>query len=328
MKNRVLSTLIAGSIAVGALSVMPVSAQTLVYEDFEYQYINDLQEIEITGYLGTDRYVDIPETINGVTVTSIGESAFRENEYAGQVILPRTVTIIKKSAFYGSKLSSIVMKGVETLEAHAFSGCTSLDWIYVDDKLKNIHNCAFQGTRIRDIVIPSSVEFVEQRAFNNTTGTHTVYIEDGLTEIGEEAFLSAQLLDWVYIPPSVEKIGDYAFGYFSFDHIRYNENLIIYGHEYTAGWAYAVANNITFREMVMGDVDFNGAIDSLDASMMLSYYASEATNGDYDLTRVQTDCSDVNADGEINALDASEVLTYYAYTATGGTGSFTDYLGL
>ncbi len=326
--KKVITAITTAATALSAISAMPASAQTFVYEDFEYQYINNVQEIEITGYLGTDRYVWIPETINGVTVTSIGERAFRENEYAGQVILPKTVTIIKESAFYGSKLNSIVMKGVETLEDHAFSGCISLSLIYIEDKLKNIHDCAFQGTCIEDVVIPSSVEYVEQRAFNNTSGTHTVYIENGLTEIGEEAFLTARFLDWVYIPPSVEKIGDYAFGYYGFDHSRHNEGLIIYGHEFTAGWAYAVANNITFREMVTGDVDFNGAIDSLDASEILTYYAAVATNGEENLNRVQTDCSDVNADGAIDALDASEVLTYYSYTATGGNMSFDEYLGL
>ncbi|MBQ8296151.1 MAG: hypothetical protein IJX77_00025 [Ruminococcus sp.] len=72
----------------------------------------------------------------------------------------------------------------------------------------------------------------------------------------------------------------------------------------------------------LGDVDSDGNINSLDASMVLTEYASVATNQGSTLDDTQKLASDVNIDGKIDALDASGILTYYAMTATGQTPSF------
>ena len=75
-----------------------------------------------------------------------------------------------------------------------------------------------------------------------------------------------------------------------------------------------------------GDVDKNGTIDALDASIILMEYAATATNSAPILNAAGRIAADVNKDGAVDALDASVVLTYYAYTATGGKLSLTDFL--
>lgn len=84
--------------------------------------------------------------------------------------------------------------------------------------------------------------------------------------------------------------------------------------------------NIVTGYFKLGDIDENGTIDALDASMALTAYAKTATNQDSGLTKKQTLAADPDNSGAVNAIDASEILTYYAYTATGGKSDFQEFL--
>ncbi|MBQ8297598.1 MAG: leucine-rich repeat protein [Ruminococcus sp.] len=326
--TKFLSVLTASAAVLNIMTAMPLSAAASAYQDYEYVYSEETGGIEITAYTGSDVHVYVPYKIDGIKVTSIGDDAFENNSAITFVDLPDTVVSIGAGAFYCCEnLRKVQLPDdLETIEQHAFSGCTSLIEADLPQGLKNIEWCAFQLTSISNLVIPSSVEKLSPSAFNHTLFTFSVYIEDGLTEIGEEAFLTAENLNWVYIPRSVEVIGDHAFGYATYDYDRYNDELVIYGHNFTAAYAYAAAHNITFKNCVVGDVDFNGSINSLDASWILEYYAGAAIGVGIPSNRVKEECADTNADGAIDALDASYVLTYYAYTATGGNMSFEEFM--
>ena len=65
-----------------------------------------------------------------------------------------------------------------------------------------------------------------------------------------------------------------------------------------------------------GDVNADGLIDAVDASMVLSAYATLSTNNESGFTTVQEILADVNNDEEINAVDSSLLLQYYAYIST------------
>lgn len=84
-----------------------------------------------------------------------------------------------------------------------------------------------------------------------------------------------------------------------------------------------VSDNNNYK---LGDVNFDGAVNALDASLVLTAYANTATGKDSGFTDIQKIVGDVNKDNDINALDASNILSYYAYTATGGDKSFEDFL--
>ncbi|MBE6862818.1 MAG: hypothetical protein E7497_08000 [Ruminococcus sp.] len=77
----------------------------------------------------------------------------------------------------------------------------------------------------------------------------------------------------------------------------------------------------------LGDVDNDDAVNSSDASMVLTEYALTATGHTPTFDKNETLAADVNEDGSVDSSDASTILSYYAYTATGGTESLLDYLG-
>ncbi|WP_294412802.1 dockerin type I domain-containing protein [uncultured Ruminococcus sp.] len=66
----------------------------------------------------------------------------------------------------------------------------------------------------------------------------------------------------------------------------------------------------------LGDVNNDGAINAVDASAVLTYYAMISTNKKGDFDENQKLAADVDNNGSINAVDASCILSYYAYVST------------
>lgn len=65
-----------------------------------------------------------------------------------------------------------------------------------------------------------------------------------------------------------------------------------------------------------GDVNEDGAVDSLDASLILVHYAALSTGDAGVIDEKLTAAADLDKDGKIDANDASAVLAYYAYLST------------
>lgn len=74
-----------------------------------------------------------------------------------------------------------------------------------------------------------------------------------------------------------------------------------------------------------GDLNGDGLIDALDASMILVHYAGISTGGSGELDDTQKKSADVNDDSMIDSSDASDILAYYAYTSTAAEEAKTFY---
>jgi hypothetical protein len=62
----------------------------------------------ITGFTGRQTIIIIPSSINGVTVTAIGDRVFNDKGLAN-IIIPDGVTSIGNSAFFGNRLTSVTI---------------------------------------------------------------------------------------------------------------------------------------------------------------------------------------------------------------------------
>ena len=65
------------------------------------------------------------------------------------------------------------------------------------------------------------------------------------------------------------------------------------------------------------DVNFDGVIDSRDATMVLAEYANVSAGNSPTFTRTQQFVADVNLDGQVTAVDASMILSTYAINSSG-----------
>ena len=85
-------------------------------------------------------------------------------------------------------------------------------------------------------------------------------------------------------------------------------------------------NNTQFerKPLPIGDVNYDGAIDSKDAVLVLKSYADELANGK---STIDVDTGDVNGDKKADSKDAVIILKYYAEKlASGSSISMADFV--
>ncbi len=189
----------------------------------------------ITGYDPTcPTDVVIPETINGETVTTIGEAAFGYiNKYNNinpnyilltSVVIPDSVTTISNFAFFAEptsgysgigKIETIVIgNGVTSIGDYAFFGNPTKN-LKLGNNVTTIGDYAFADNRLTEVTIPDDVTTIGDYVFignaEEMTGTITsLTLGNSVTTIGEAAFALNDLIE-VTIPSSVTTIGYQAF---------------------------------------------------------------------------------------------------------------------
>ena len=214
--------------------ICAVCAGAETYGDFEYS-VRDDGTVEITGYSGSAEKVDIPEKIDGKSVTRIGYDAFKYSSLASitipdsvtrigwsafenctsltSVTIPNSVTDIGDDAFLGcTSLTSITIPdSVTEICYNAFAYCTSLTSITIPESVKSICGGAFSGcTSLTSITIPDSVTSIGG-AFYGCTSLTSIAIPYGVTNIDYGTFEDCESLTSITIPDSVSSIGDHAF---------------------------------------------------------------------------------------------------------------------
>ena len=174
----------------------------LIFEDIGGSY-------SVTGYEGTGGEVVIPETHNGLPVTSIGDYAFEDCASLTSITIPDSVTSIGGRVFYGCKsLESMTIPFVgATKEGTGYThfGYIFGAWSYSD-------NCDYVPTSLKEVIITGGTS-IGYRAFEDCTSLTSVTIPDSVTSIGDYAFLDCTSLTSIAIPDSVTNIGEWAFGY-------------------------------------------------------------------------------------------------------------------
>jgi len=142
----------------------------------------------ITGFRGGETGdLVIPETLDGYTVTAIGNSAFAYAKFDGTLTLPDTV---------------------ETIYSQAFARCTGLKGtLKLPANLKLLGGAAFiECTGLTgEIEFGDRIEEIRGGAFANCTGvTGSLWLPDSLSSIWGNAFYNCDGLDGVvHIPDSI-----------------------------------------------------------------------------------------------------------------------------
>ena len=235
--------------AMVVLCVVCAGAET--YGDFEYGVLDD-GTVQITDCETGAEKVVIPDTIDGKSVTSIGEFAFFDCTSLTSITIPSSVTSIAARLFEDcTSLTSITIpNSVTSIGDDAFRGCTSFTSITIPNSVTSIDDWAFSGcTSLTSITIPDSVTEIGYSAFEGCTSLTSITIPNSLTSIGYGAFEGCTSLTSITIPNSVTSIDGYAFGYY-YDEEDYSskkiDNFKIYCYSGTAGERYAKDNGFDY----------------------------------------------------------------------------------
>ena len=228
MQKRTLAPkLVAGALIVSlSMSAVPSfpgmeAASAVTVYAAEDAFVFDAATGCITAYKGSDQTVNIPQTINGVTVTGIGWGAFRNCTVLTKVTFPSTL---------------------KTIGSMAFEGCTGLTAVEIPSGVTVIAPYTFYGcTKLSSVDFPSTVTSIMLEAFGKCPLLKEVILPDHVTTLEDEAFAGCSSLNKITIPASTVNFGKDIFSGCA-------QGLTIVADKGSAAESYAASAGLTFQE--------------------------------------------------------------------------------
>ena len=238
--------------------------ETKVESTSPFTYTVNDGKATITGLRDkTVTVAEIPETIDGYTVTAIADNAFAFEKEITKVVIPDTVTTIGANAFLNCWGLSEVKLGnaVASIGDDAFGFAKALKTIDIPDSVKTIGAEAFARGALTEISIGKDVAAIGDSAFLdceslkaiNVAAGNAVYsskdgvlfdksgetliqypsakegtvyvVPDGVKTIGVKAFYQNAILEKVELSNSVISIEKAAFSYSQIKNITLGNSL-------------------------------------------------------------------------------------------------------
>ena len=152
-----------------------------------YMYEISRGKVTLQKYLGTDQaQIEIPDSIEGMAVTGIGEKCFHEHTEIETVVFPATL---------------------ETIGYQAFYGCKNLKQLDLPEGLRTIEGWAFAHSGLTDVVLPASVTKLGYGAFYSCISLVSAVLPEQVDDLGENTFRLCYRLKTVTITapePSID----------------------------------------------------------------------------------------------------------------------------
>ncbi|MBO4863560.1 MAG: leucine-rich repeat protein [Eubacterium sp.] len=166
--------------------------KTVFAEDIDneiWKYIVNDDGISITGYVGTENDIVIPDIIDEKNVVSIGDYAFFECTELTSITIPEGITSIGESAFQGcsSLITITIPESVSTIGGSAFKNCISLESIKLPDELLSLESRAFYNCKsLKSIEIPEGIKTIYARTFSFCTSMEYMKFPSTLSQINDD----------------------------------------------------------------------------------------------------------------------------------------------
>lgn len=218
---------------------------------FEYTVNKSSQTVTITKYNGNETSVMVPDTLDGYSVTAIGDSAFNKNSTITEVILSDSITEIGN---------------------YAFRNCENLVNVDLPKNLVEIGYNVFQNdNKITALTIPATLQTANayfpigdtmHAPFVGMGGLKEIVFEAGTTKIPDSLFAGCSELESIVLPNTITKIGNSAFrecsnlndvaiaagqAQFGDNIFKNSQNVRLYGSASSNTALYAMENKVAFE---------------------------------------------------------------------------------
>ncbi len=211
MKRKILYILTALLLLAGIFAAALYGAE----EELSYSLNQDAAGYTVTG-IGSvrDKDIVIPDSYEGLPVTSIATRAFEQNKKITSVAMGDNVTSIGDFVFSGCTSLRIVNMSTRliTMGKGAFYNCTALETADLPSSLSVLGDWAFWNcSSLTSLVLPESVSSVGIGAFNGCAGLSQVTLNTRLASLSQYMFADCSSLRTITLPQAVSVINEYVF---------------------------------------------------------------------------------------------------------------------
>lgn len=146
-------------------------------------------------------------------VKIIGMYAFQHCDNITNIILPDTITRIKRGAFKQSSIKNITFsKNLECIESLAFGFCNNLEEVIIPENVIEIMDATFVCcNKLTNIILPNTLSRIHASAFEKCRNLTYIKIPNGVTDIYSSAFIDCEKLEEVVFNKGLERIWTSAF---------------------------------------------------------------------------------------------------------------------
>lgn len=138
---------------------------------------------------------------------------FHNGEANGDIVIPDGINQVCTFAFKGLNLTSLTTpKSLKYIEPGAFSGCSKLKTLKLNEGLIKIGNDAFlENISLVDFSFPSTLTEIGEKAFYYCKSLTKVTLPSALKVLDDRCFEACISLSSVTLPAKIERIGERAF---------------------------------------------------------------------------------------------------------------------
>ena len=325
------------------------SVEAVTQEDYEEYVATPRYTINasgvITAYSGIGAELVVPAEIDGVAVTGIGSSVFRENTTLKSVVLPEGVMSIGGYAFYGCSnlesvdlpagitsignyafcgcrsLTEMILPGsIETIGSYVFSGCSSLEAVTLSEGLRDSGSYLFYNcVNLSDVVLPRSLESIGSCMFYGCSSLTEIDLPEGLTSIGSYAFHACEGLTEITLPDGLTSIGTEAFPINTV--LRFGDSDVIREYAIDNGLQYVSDSGSSLRDPIdtleektewIVDTYIDSGMSEYEIAKTLYDWIVAHVSYDYDYLDTRIPTSEYGVGGEAAIMDGWAVCHGYA----------------
>lgn len=197
----------------------------------------------------------IPESINGYKINGFSHGLFQRSTFKSCDL--SSFPNLAKRMFDESSLEHVILsKETKKIPDGCFLDCP-LETIELHEGIETIESYAFRGTKLKELVIPSTVKEMGFQVISYCPELKKIEFKNGaLTEINENSLslgstFMVEKLETLILPENITYIGENEFkvaeaGRHGFNFIKYPDNLTIYGKKGSYAEAYAAEHELSF----------------------------------------------------------------------------------
>lgn len=210
-----------------------------------------------------------------------------------------------------------IADGVTEIVGGSFGSNDNLVNVVIPDTVTTITEGAFDScSKIEEIILPESVTYIDEHVFRGCESLKSVVFENPDCVIYDASYT---------ICNTYESAGDFSIKYIG----TYTGT--IYGYEGSTAQTYAEKYGFNFEALpeksyALGDINGDGTIDPVDATLALRQYSLASMNAEDLLDEAQKTAADVDSSTTIDPVDATYILRYYSYASMNGTGTIEDFI--